>query len=46
MNQWDVIGAGAIDAGLIAANIITSQDGFISDLTAGRLSTLTNVAKK
>ncbi|WP_260612141.1 phage tail spike protein [Paenibacillus popilliae] len=45
MNQWDVIGAGAIDAGLIAANIITSQDGFISDLTAGRLSTLTNVAK-
>jgi len=45
MNQWDVIGAGAIDAGLIAANIITSQDGFISDLTAGKLSTLTNVAK-
>lgn len=44
MNNWDIIGAGAIDAQLIAANIVTAIDGFVSDLTASRLTTLTNAA--
>ncbi|RRJ66402.1 hypothetical protein EHV15_28380 [Paenibacillus oralis] len=42
MNNWDVVGAGAIDAQLIAANIVTATDGFISNLTSSRLTTLTN----
>lgn len=44
MNNWDIVGAGAIDTALLAANIVTSLDGFISNLTAGRVSTLTNAA--
>lgn len=44
MNNFDIVGAGAIDTALLAANIVTSLDGFISSLTAGRLSTLTNAA--
>ncbi|MFW5433184.1 phage tail spike protein [Paenibacillus apiarius] len=46
MNQWDVIGAAAIDAELIAANMLTNEDGFISNLTAGKVSTLSNAAEK
>ena len=44
MNNWDIVGAGAIDAELLAANILTAEDGFISSLVAGKLSTLTNAA--
>ncbi|MGM1044891.1 MAG: phage tail spike protein [Bacillota bacterium] len=44
MNNWDIVGAGAIDAELLAANILTAEDGFISSLIAGKLSTLTNAA--
>nr|WP_186322837.1 phage tail spike protein [Paenibacillus xylanexedens] len=44
MNNWDIVGAGAIDAELLAANILTADDGFISSLVAGKLSTLTNAA--
>lgn len=44
MNNWDIIGAGAIDAQLLAASIVTAIDGFISNITADRLSTLTNAA--
>lgn len=44
MNNWDIVGAGALDAELIAANILTAEDGFISSLVAGKLSTLTNAA--
>lgn len=43
-NEWDMVGLGAIDAELIAANMLSVQDGIISNLTAGRLSTLTNAA--
>ncbi|MCM3134589.1 hypothetical protein M3629_17505 [Paenibacillus polysaccharolyticus] len=43
-NQWDMVGLGAIDAELLAANMLTAQDGVISNLTAGKLSTLTNAA--
>jgi len=41
---FDAIGIGALDAELIAANMLTAQDGIISNLTAGKLSTLTNAA--
>lgn len=44
MNNFDIVGAAAISTDLLAANIVTSMEGFISDLTAGRLSTLTNAA--
>ncbi|WP_235847671.1 phage tail protein [Paenibacillus tuaregi] len=44
MNRWDLVGAGAVDAELITANMLTSADGFISNLTSGRLTTLTNTA--
>ncbi|WP_091014525.1 phage tail protein [Paenibacillus amylolyticus] len=40
----DVRGIGALDAELLAANMLTAQDGIISNLTAGKLSTLTNAA--
>ncbi|WP_106766450.1 hypothetical protein [Paenibacillus faecalis] len=43
-NGMDVRGIGAIDAELLAANMLSVQDGIISNLTAGRLSTLTNAA--
>lgn len=42
MNGFDIVGAAAIHADLIAAKMVTADDGFISDLTAGRLTTLTN----
>ncbi|TVX98046.1 hypothetical protein FPZ45_17150 [Cohnella terricola] len=42
---FDLVGAGAIYAELISAKMVTADSGFISDLTAGRLSTLTNEAK-
>lgn len=41
---WDLVGVGAIDASLISANMITAQDGIISTIRAGSLSTLTNAA--
>jgi hypothetical protein len=41
---FDAIGIGALDAELLAANMLTVQDGIISNLTAGKLSTLTNAA--
>ncbi|PYY28370.1 phage tail spike protein [Paenibacillus illinoisensis] len=44
MNEWDLVGAGSIDSMLLAANILTADDGFISSLVAGKLSTLTNAA--
>ncbi|MFE6075786.1 phage tail spike protein [Paenibacillus sp. NPDC057886] len=44
LNRWDIVGAGAIDTELLAANILTAEDGFISSLVAGKLSTLTNAA--
>ena len=44
MNNFDIVGAGAVDAQLISAKFVTADVGFISDLTAGRLSTLTNAA--
>ncbi|PZT54356.1 hypothetical protein [Paenibacillus silvae] len=43
-NHWDMVGLGALDTELLAANILTAQDGIISNLTAGKLSTLTNAA--
>jgi hypothetical protein len=44
LNNFDIIGAGAIYAELLSANIVTAEMGFISDLVAGKLSTLTNAA--
>lgn len=44
MNNFNIIGAGMVDAQLMAANIFAGDSGIISDLTAGRLSTLTNAA--
>lgn len=44
MNQWDLRGAAVIVSELISAQIVATEYGFISDLTAGRLSTLTNAA--
>ncbi|WP_431785777.1 phage tail spike protein [Paenibacillus lactis] len=43
-NGMDVRGIGAVDADLLAAIMLSAQDGIISNLTAGRLSTLTNAA--
>lgn len=43
-NGMDVRGIGAIDAELLAANMLSVQDGIISNLTAGKLSTLTKTA--
>lgn len=39
-----MVGIGALDAELLAANMLSVQDGIISSLTAGKLSTLTNAA--
>ncbi|MDY8023376.1 phage tail spike protein [Paenibacillus polymyxa] len=44
LNNFSIIGAGMVDAQLMAANIFAGDSGVISDLTAGRLSTLTNAA--
>ncbi|KAF6565460.1 phage tail protein [Paenibacillus sp. EKM202P] len=44
LNGWDLIGAGMIDTQLLAANIVTATEGFVSSLVAGKLSTLTNAA--
>lgn len=44
MDGWNILGAGRVDAKLIAANMVTSDSGFISALVAGKLSTLTNAA--
>lgn len=44
LNRWDIIGAAAIVSDMIAANFVTAEYGMISNLTAGRLSTLTNAA--
>lgn len=44
MNQWDIVGAGAIDAALIAAKMVTAEDGFISSIVSGKVSTLTRSA--
>lgn len=44
MNQWDIVGAGAIDAELIAATMVTAEDGFISSIVSGKVSTLTRAA--
>jgi phage minor structural protein len=41
---FDAIGAGRIEAQLISANFVATDVGFISDLTASRLSTLTNAS--
>ncbi|MFD3258783.1 phage tail spike protein [Paenibacillus lentus] len=41
MNNWDIVGAGAIDTDLLSANIVTAMDGFVTDLTASRMTTLT-----
>ncbi|MHB0943241.1 hypothetical protein ACYCSU_16460 [Paenibacillus sp. ALE1] len=43
-NNHNIIGAGMVDAQLMAANIFAGDSGVITDLTAGRLSTLTNAA--
>jgi len=43
-NRMDVRGVGALDADLLAATMLSVEDGVISDLTSGRLSTLTRVA--
>lgn len=42
MNNFDIVGAGAIDTDLLSAQIITADDGFITDLTANRISTLSS----
>ncbi|WP_182096114.1 phage tail spike protein, partial [Paenibacillus polymyxa] len=44
LNNYNIIGAGMVDAQLMAANIFAGDSGVITDLTAGRLSTLTNAA--
>ena len=44
MDGWNIKGAGKIQAQLLAANIVTTDLGYISDITAGRVSTLTNAA--
>ncbi|MDR6779332.1 phage minor structural protein [Paenibacillus peoriae] len=44
LNGWDLVGAGMIDTQLLAANIVTATEGFVSSLVAGKLSTLTNAA--
>ncbi|MEK4432981.1 phage tail spike protein [Paenibacillus sp. FSL M7-0802] len=44
LNNFSIIGAGMVDAQLMAANIFAGDSGVITDLTAGRLSTLTNAA--
>lgn len=40
MNNFDIVGAGAIDTDLLSAQVLTADDGFIADLTANRISTL------
>jgi hypothetical protein len=44
MNLWDIKGAGAIDAKLISANIVSAEMGYISDIVAKSLSTMTRAA--
>ncbi|MFF2093522.1 phage tail spike protein [Paenibacillus sp. NPDC058174] len=42
---FDLRGAGAIYSDLLSANFVSANYGYISDLTAGKLSTLTNAAE-
>lgn len=44
MDMWDLVGAGAIDTELLAANIVSAEFGYISDLTANKLSTMSRSA--
>ncbi|WP_342422363.1 phage tail spike protein [Paenibacillus sp. FSL E2-0178] len=42
LNRWNVIGIAALNAEMIAATFLSSDFGFISNLIANKLSTLTN----
>ncbi|MEK4207160.1 hypothetical protein [Paenibacillus sp. FSL R10-2788] len=44
MNSWDLKGSGAIDAKLISANMVSAELGYISDIVAKSLSTMTRAA--
>ncbi|OME41411.1 hypothetical protein [Paenibacillus odorifer] len=44
LNRWDIVGAGAVDAKLISANMISAELGYISDIVAKSLSTMTRAA--
>lgn len=44
MDRWDLVGASRIDAEMLAASIVSAEFGFISQLTAQRLSTMTRSA--
>jgi hypothetical protein len=43
-NSWDLKGAGAVDAKLISANMVSAELGYISDIVAKSLSTMTRAA--
>ncbi|GGG16190.1 hypothetical protein [Paenibacillus aceti] len=40
MNNWDIVGVGALDAQFIQAGTLTAEDGFINNLTVNALKTL------
>ncbi|ASA22767.1 phage tail spike protein [Paenibacillus donghaensis] len=44
LDRWDLVGASRIDAEMLAASIVSAEFGFISNLTAQRLSTMTRSA--
>ncbi|OMD75292.1 phage tail protein [Paenibacillus odorifer] len=44
MNSWDLKGSGAIDAKLISATMVSAELGYISDIVAKSLSTMTRAA--
>ncbi|OMD71225.1 phage tail spike protein [Paenibacillus odorifer] len=44
LDRWDLIGASRIETEMLAASIVSAEFGFISDLTAQRLSTMTRSA--
>jgi hypothetical protein len=44
MDNWDLVGAGMVDTELLAANLVSAEFGYISDLTANKLSTMSRSA--
>lgn len=44
MDNWDLVGAGMVDTELLAANLVSAEFGYISDLTASKLSTMSRSA--
>ncbi|ASA21815.1 hypothetical protein [Paenibacillus donghaensis] len=44
LNRWDIVGAGAVDAKLISANMVSAELGYISDIIAKSVSTMTRAA--